>query len=50
MDAIALIRQKDEGEVFDYQGLLDDLAGYRKPRDKITRLLASGAIVRVKPE
>ena len=48
MTTIALIRQKVEGEVFDYQVLLDALAGYRKPRDKITRLLASAAIVRVK--
>jgi predicted transcriptional regulator of viral defense system len=48
LNAIALIRRNVEGEVFDYQVLLDALAGYRKPRDKITRLLASGAIVRVK--
>ncbi|MDY6990465.1 MAG: hypothetical protein SWQ30_20680 [Thermodesulfobacteriota bacterium] len=48
MNAIAQIRQHVGGEVFDYQVLLDALAGYRKPRDKITRLLASGAIVRVK--
>ncbi|MDY6951488.1 MAG: hypothetical protein SWE60_08250 [Thermodesulfobacteriota bacterium] len=48
MNAIAQIRQNVGGEVFDYQVLLDVLAGYRKPRDKITRILASGAIVRVK--
>lgn len=48
MNAIAQIRQNVGGEVFDYQVLLDALAGYRKPRDKITRLLASGAVVRVK--
>jgi hypothetical protein len=48
LNAIALIRRNVEGEVFDYQVLLDALAGYRKPRDKITRLLASGAIVRLK--
>jgi hypothetical protein len=48
LNATALIRRNVEGEVFDYQVLLDALAGYRKPRDKITRLLASGAIVRVK--
>jgi predicted transcriptional regulator of viral defense system len=48
LNAIAQIRRKISGEVFDYQVLLDALAGYRKPRDKITRLLASGAIVRVK--
>ena len=48
MNAIAQMRRNIAGEVFDYQVLLDALAGYRKPRDKITRLLASGAVVRVK--
>ena len=35
-------------EEFDYQALLDALKGYKRPRDAITRLLRSGAIVRVK--
>jgi predicted transcriptional regulator of viral defense system len=48
LNAIAQIRRNVAGEVFDYQVLLDALAGYRKPRDRITRLLASGTIVRVK--
>jgi predicted transcriptional regulator of viral defense system len=48
VNIIAQIRQNINGEVFDYQVLSDVLAEYRKPRDKITRLLASGAIVRVK--
>jgi len=48
LNAMTLLRRNVEGEVFDYQVLLDALAGYRKPRDKITRLLASGAIVRLK--
>ena len=48
MNAIAQMRRNVGGEVFDYQVLLDALAGYRKPRDRITRLLASGAIMRVK--
>lgn len=48
MNAIAQMRRNIGGEVFDYQVLVDALAGYRKPRDRITRLLASGAIVRVK--
>jgi predicted transcriptional regulator of viral defense system len=42
------MRRNIGGEVFDYQVLMDALAEYRKPRDKITRLLAGGAIVRVK--
>lgn len=48
MNNIGKIRAKIHGEVFDYQVLVDALAGYRKPRDKITRLLATGAIVRIK--
>jgi len=48
LNAIAQMRRNMGGEVFDYQVLLNVLAEYRKPRDKITRLLASGAIVRVK--
>ena len=48
LNTIAQIRRKIGGEVFDYQVLLDVLAEYRKPRDRITRLLAGGAIVRVK--
>ena len=48
MNAIAQMRRNVGGEVFDYQVLLDALAEYRKPRDKITRLLAGEVIVRVK--
>jgi hypothetical protein len=48
MKTIGKIRAKIHGEIFDYQVLLDTLSGYRKPRDKITRLLAAGAIVRIK--
>ena len=48
MITIGKIRQKIRMEVFDYQVLLDALAEYRKPRDKITKLLAGGEIVRIK--
>jgi hypothetical protein len=48
LNEVTRIRQIIRGEVFDYQVLQDALAGYRKPRDRITRLLASGVIVRVK--
>lgn len=48
MDNIAKLRQNIRGEVFDYQVLLGVLSDYRKPRDRITRLLASGTIVRIK--
>ena len=48
MRLLGLIRRKVSGEIFDYQVLLDALSGYAKPRDKITRLLADGAIVRIK--
>ncbi len=48
MSEIALIRQKIERDVFDYQALMGVLKHYGKPRDKVTRLLAGGDIVRVK--
>jgi len=48
INTIGKIRAKIQGEVFDYQALLDALAGYRKPRDKTTRLLAAGEIIRIK--
>lgn len=45
---IELIRKKAVTEEIDYQFLMDCLAEYKNPRDKITRLMRSGAIVRVK--
>jgi len=48
MNEIASIRGRIPYEVFDYQVLVGALSGYSKPRDKITRLLASGAIIRIK--
>lgn len=48
MSDIANIRDKVDHEVFDYQVLLDVLSAYRKPRDRITRLVAAGEILRVK--
>jgi len=47
MDAGAL-RRNIPRDVFDYQTLVSALPGYRKPRDKIGRLLASGTIVRIR--
>ena len=48
MSNIGQIRQQIDREVFDYQGLLQCLCAYAKPRDKIKRLLNAGDIVRVK--
>lgn len=48
MEEIARIRQAITSEVFDYQVLMSALSGYSKPRDKITKLLAGGAIIRIK--
>ena len=48
MSEIRLIRQRIEREVFDYPGLMSALADFRKPRDKVTRLLADGDIIRIK--
>ena len=45
---IKRLRETIERDVFDYQQLVDALANYRKPRDKITRLLESGSIIRIK--
>lgn len=41
-------RSKIGREEFDYQMLLSALSGYASPRDRITALLRSGAIIRVK--
>jgi hypothetical protein len=48
MNDIAEIREKITQEVFDYRNLLDCLRHYSKPRDRITRLLAAGDVVRVR--
>jgi predicted transcriptional regulator of viral defense system len=48
MNEITRIRGKIAHEVFDYQALVAALSGYSKPRDKITRLLSSGTIIRIK--
>lgn len=48
MSNISQIRREINQEVFDYQGLLQCLSAYAKPRDKIGRLLTAGDIVRVK--
>lgn len=42
------IRTRIDQEFFDYTTLLSCLEDYRKPRDRISALLASGDIVRVK--
>ena len=48
MIEITQIRHDITREVFDYPVLLEALSGYSKPRDKITKLLASDAVVRIK--
>jgi hypothetical protein len=42
------IRTRIQPEVFDYQTLTDALKNLSSPRDKITRLLRQGVIIRVK--
>lgn len=42
------LRSAVEGEIFDYRMLMYCLRAYKKPRDKITRLLNTGSIVRVR--
>lgn len=42
------IRSRIQPEIFDYQTLTDALKDLSSPRDKITRLLREGVVVRVK--
>ena len=48
MIGAADIRTRIDQEFFDYTTLLSCLEDYRKPRDRISALLASGDIIRVK--
>lgn len=48
MDHLQEIRQHLIGEELDYQFLLSYLHDYSKPRDKITRYLKNGDLIRVK--
>jgi predicted transcriptional regulator of viral defense system len=45
---IFTIRQLIPYDVFDYSTLISALSAYSKPRDKITKLLAGGSVVRIK--
>lgn len=45
---MAHIRQQIERDILDYQQLVSCLADFRKPRDKIRRLLARGELIRIK--
>jgi predicted transcriptional regulator of viral defense system len=46
--AVEQIRRQIPTEEFDYQALLDCLKDYARPRDRISDLIKSGVIVRVK--
>lgn len=48
MAVIESLRNHISREVFDYQMLLDALDGYARPRDKITRWIEKGVIIRIK--
>ncbi|MCK5035641.1 MAG: hypothetical protein KAS73_07105 [Candidatus Sabulitectum sp.] len=48
IDVIAELRRRVEGEIFDYQILMDVLQCYGKPRDQVTRLLSKNVIIRIK--
>lgn len=48
MNDIAYIRNRVSQEVFDYQILSDCLRNYKKPRDRIQRIIASKDIVRIR--
>ena len=42
------VRTRIQAEIFDYQTLTDALKDLSSPRDKITRLLRQGIIIRIK--
>ncbi len=46
--AVEQIRRQIPTEEFDYQALLDCLKDYARPRDRISDLIKSGVVVRVK--
>ena len=48
MSEISTIRDRLPQDVFDYLALVDCLREYRKPRDRIQRLVTSGDIVRIR--
>jgi hypothetical protein len=48
MDPFIELRSLVKGEVFDYQILMHVFRNYQKPRDKVTRALKNGSIVRIK--
>lgn len=43
-----ILRDRARGESFDYPFLMDCLSEYKSPRSKITHLLRSGEIIRIK--
>jgi len=48
MNAVFETRSLIGGEVFDYQILMYCLRKYKKPRDKITQLLANQTLIQIK--
>jgi predicted transcriptional regulator of viral defense system len=48
MDVMKEIRKRAQAEEIDYLFLMDCLSAYKQPRDKLTNLLKSGQIIRVK--
>ncbi len=48
MISITDIRAKIAEDVFDYQQLTDLLVDYNKPRDRISQLMSSGDIIRIR--
>ncbi|MBF0502943.1 MAG: hypothetical protein HQM09_22600 [Candidatus Riflebacteria bacterium] len=48
MITITDVREKIPLDVFDYQQLISCLTGYAKPRDRITTMLATGNLIRIR--
>jgi len=45
---VAVIRDRIQAEIFDYQTLTEAMKGLSSPRDKITDMLRNGSIIRIK--
>ncbi|MFT4551814.1 MAG: hypothetical protein ACI9S8_000435 [Chlamydiales bacterium] len=46
--ALSIIRKRAKGNELTYAFVMDCLKGFSKPRDKLTKLLRSGALIRLK--
>lgn len=48
MNEIIKIRKQTSEDIIDYQYLMNSLKGFKKPRDKIQRMIKNGELIRIK--